>query len=84
MREINHLNLLNQLQHTLHKSQMRGILVHIVLSVIFIVEFDYECVCDAILQHQLVGYNIDRIFVKGGITWIPSSELSLPPITDLR
>lgn len=60
MREINHLNLLNQLQHTLHKSQMRGILVHIVLSVIFIVEFDYECVCDAILQHQLVGYNIDR------------------------
>lgn len=49
MRKINHLNLLYQLNHTLHKRQVRRVLVAIILPVSVILEFNYKGVRDAVL-----------------------------------
>lgn len=53
MREIHHLNLLNQVLHTLHKPQMRRVLVHIIFSVAVILKLDYKCMCDAVLIYTV-------------------------------
>lgn len=49
MRKINHLNLLHQLSHTLHKRQMRRVLVTVILPISIIIELNYKCVRDAVL-----------------------------------
>lgn len=55
MRKINHLNLLHQLNHPLHKRQMRRILVAVVLPISVVLEFNYKCMRDAVLL-QLANF----------------------------
>lgn len=50
MRKVNHLDLLNQLQHTLHEFLMRWVIVHIVFAITGIVELDDKCMRDPILR----------------------------------
>lgn len=49
MRKINDLNLLHQLNHSLHKRQMRRVLMAIVLPISLVFKFNYECVRDTVL-----------------------------------
>lgn len=60
MRKINHLNLLHQLNHTLHKRQVRRVLVTIILPVSVILKLNHECVRDAILIRQQVELFMER------------------------
>ena len=65
MRKINHLNLLHQLNHTLHKRQVRRVLMAIILPVSLVLEFNYECVRDAVLLQLAYTLNKGRENVKG-------------------
>lgn len=85
MRKINHLNLLHQLSHTLHKRQMRRVLVAVVLPISLVLEFNNKGMCDAVLLHLANVIDNEVEGWKDGVgTWIPSIELSLPPVTDFR